>query len=505
MTSLYSPSAACVLLVLFVTSPAPGSSDQVNPQGLEYGPENVAVYAGDTVVLRCVTDGVVGANIRWYEYATTSSGSMISDGNVTLSGHPNYARYSLIIPDSRTISLQISNTVVEDAGYYQCVDSNAAPPSITNLGAQLVIIEALPNCTSTIPSDGYVIEGQYYSAECTVRFRASANSGIAPLLSWTGPSPYNSAYTAGNVSAWGGVGFTVSRTMDGQNFQCKHNFTTTGFVAPDSAGNAPTWTYTFPFNQMFVYWAPTNMTAYPLLASYDIGATITCWADAYPPPSYQWQSLRTSEFWYTQSFTTREDMVGYQLMRCTARNSMQGFDYTRDFFLDVYVSAPTTTAEPTTTASTTPVPAVSDCPDLTGRWEAVNPNSSLCLVVDHENDAQLIGLLRNGSDTFWLQISGRTREEKYDESGWSVIWPSTSIGVTSYAAECHRCYGVEYLLANGISRTTKDSVFCASGNDVNKTPTYNYTRVPTSWPCSSSATQMLKNVQQAGLLLNPSV
>jgi hypothetical protein len=79
------------------------------------------------------------------------------------------------------------------------------------------------------------------------------------------------------------------------------------------------------------------MTATPIQATYEIGQTVTCYADANPEATYVWQSLKTSEFWYGESFTTREDMVGYQLMRCTARNTLQGFDYTRDFFLDVYV------------------------------------------------------------------------------------------------------------------------------------------------------------------------
>ena len=57
----------------------------------------------------------------------------------------------------------------------------------------------------------------------------------------------------------------------------------------------------------------------------------------------------------------------------------------------------------------------------------------MCLTVDHANDARLIGLMMNGSDTYWLQLTGRTREGKYDELGWVIIWPSTSIGVSSFA------------------------------------------------------------------------
>jgi hypothetical protein len=347
-----------------------------------------------------------------------------------------------------------------------------------------------------VPVDGFVMEGQVLTGECSVKFRSSA--GIAPIMTWTGPAPYASGSRATNDTVISTISFTVSRTMDAQNYRCKTNFTTQGFIAPDSASNAPTWSYTYNGNQMFVHWAPTNMTAYPIQASYEIDQSISCWADANPLATYQWQSLRTSEFWYSDTFTTREDMVGYQLMRCTASNTMQGELYTKDYFLDVYVNQKTTTPPPTTQSTTTPIPAVAPCGDLTGRWEATFPNASMCLTVDHANDARLIGLMMNGSDTYWLQLTGRTREGKYDELGWVIIWPSTSIGVSSFAAECHSCYGNETLLANAISRTTKDSDFCAAGNNVNTSPQYTFKRVPISWPCSASAQQMLQNMDEAG-------
>ena len=96
--------------------------------------------AGDTTTLDCVTDGVANSNIRWYEYVTNSVGVLISDGDTLLPSHPNADRYELVLSDSRTIALKINNIKVNDAGYYQCQDSNAAPPSITRLGAQLVVL-----------------------------------------------------------------------------------------------------------------------------------------------------------------------------------------------------------------------------------------------------------------------------------------------------------------------------------------------------------------------------
>jgi hypothetical protein len=486
--------SCCLLLTAFISLPVHGAPS-TGTHGLEFGPENVAVLAGEDVVLRCRTDGVPNTNVRWFEFSTSSTGAMLSDGELILPTHPNSARYTIIHSDSVTYDLRISPTIWEDGAYYYCADSNGAPPSIVQLGAQLVIIDANPNCTTQIPTDGFVIEGQYYTNECQVRFKASP--GIAPIMTWTGPDPFNSGSRTTNDTVASAMEFTVERSMDAQNYRCKTNFTTAGFIAPDSAANAPTWSHQYNGNQMFAHWAPTNITAWPIQAAYEIGDTVTCWADANPTAVYQWQSLRTSEFWYAATFETREDMVGYQLMRCTARNSMQGYDYTKDLFVDVYVNAKTTTAAPTTPSTTTPVPAVAPCNDLTGRWEAVNPNASLCLTVDHANDARLLGLYLNASNTYWLQLTGRTREGKYDESGWALIWPSTSVGVSSFAAECHACYGDETMLANSISRTTKDSAFCAGGNNVFGSPQYTFKRVPTSWPCSSSLAEMQKNIELA--------
>lgn len=80
------------------------------------------------------------------------------------------------------------------------------------------------------------------------------------------------------------------------------------------------------------------MRAYPVQPLYDIGQIITCSADAKPTPTYLWQNVYTNEIWYSDSFTVREDMVGYQLIRCQAQNVIGGLTYTNDFYLDVYVN-----------------------------------------------------------------------------------------------------------------------------------------------------------------------
>ncbi len=82
---------------------------------------------------------------------------------------------------------------------------------------------------------------------------------------------------------------------------------------------------------------PNNVTVYPILSSYIVGQTINCTANADPPATFQWLRVKTGEIFQGASVTLREDMVGYSLMRCTARNTIQGTQRTTDAWLDVYV------------------------------------------------------------------------------------------------------------------------------------------------------------------------
>lgn len=447
--------------------------------------------------MQCVTDGVANANIRWFEYATTVNGDMISDGTVLIDSHPNRARYSINNNSTRTFNLIISNVNLQDAGYYECVDSNASPPAFTRLGADLIILETNPKCNATYPFDtGAVVENQYHSVQCIQTYNAS--DGIVPLMTWTGPPPFNYGYSFNKNVVWSGINFFADRSMTARNWICRTNFTSTGFTGPSRDVVPPSYDILSPSNQIFVFWPPGNMTAYPIQATYEIGQTVTCWADAFPIPEYSWQSLRNSEQWFSSSFTTHAGMVGYQLMRCTAKNNIIGFDYQRDFFLDVSVNPATTPTIPTTPATTTLPPAFGTCPTLTGMWRSASPSptATLCITVTvTDNDARITGLYKNGTDNFWMNILGKTRVNNTRTLGWTMLFPSGMVGVSSYAAECHNCFGTEQILANGISRTTSSSQFCASGGLVNSSPQFVFYRATPVYPCTSNPTEMARRME----------
>jgi len=204
---------------------------------------------------------------------------------------------------------------------------------------------------------------------------------------------------------------------------------------------------------MFVFWGPTAMQAFPLKQSYEVGDIIACTADAFPPPSYFWQNLRTNQITVGAQVRIDEAWQGFnQSMRCEARNTIETVIYSNNIFVPVdvnVVTTPTTTLPPTTT---TPPPAEAPCTDLSGAWVSTTPTAaSLCIRLNTAMRGILTGLLKNGTDTYWVDIVGRTQEDQFDQVGFNGIWPA-DIGVSSFIGECHRCHGVEELLVNVVSR-----------------------------------------------------
>ena len=100
-----------------------------------------------------------------------------------------------------------------------------------------------PNCTTTMPPIGIIIEGERHTIECNVYFGAS--DGIWPALIWTGPGDFNqlSANQTGTVRS--GVGFETQKIMDGTYFFMRTYFTQNGFGGVDTADNVPTFENTY--------------------------------------------------------------------------------------------------------------------------------------------------------------------------------------------------------------------------------------------------------------------
>jgi hypothetical protein len=477
--------ALCLLVAYASGGALKKRSVPVSPHYIETGPLNQAVVLGQTsgVTLQCRVPADIDATTRvqWYEYGTVANGNQISDTNILLPGHPNALRYSLTLTPTGFYDLFINPVIYSDGTYYKCQDFNAAPPDQTELGAQLVIIEAEPNCTTTISSP-IVIEGDYHTMQCVMYFRAS--QGVEPLITWTGPPPFLQAYTVTNESVWSGISFTVNRNQDALSYTSRTNFTSKGFDSPNSATNIPNWSYLWRSTQLLVHWGPKNLYLSPDYESYEVGTVVTCFADAFPAATIYWQNLETAEIFNSQSFVITEAFVGQTRMRCHAENYISGILYFNDLFATLTVNPIPTTPSPGPSTTTTTPPAEAYCSDLTGRWQANNPKATLCLWVDFTSNGVVSGLLQNDTETYWLDIYGRIQVNTFDQGGFTTVAPG-SIGVTAYVLECKACFGVEIMTVSQIQRSEASAEACGEAGVTYALPDFTFYRVANAAPCNS--------------------
>jgi len=413
-------------------------------------PENVAVPVNTDVTFRCAVanpDNIHG--VQWWEYVYSPLGAIISD-NTNVGNHPHRDRYSIVHGDAAEYSLRISPVLMSDGGLYQCLDTWGNPGQKQRHSIRLTVTAAALNCTTTIPENGVVLLDQYHTNECTLTYQG----GIIPNMTWSGIAPFTQAYVATTSLIWSGMQYTVTRNMDTRSHVSDTFFT--GYFLPvdgDTADNIPTLTFTHRERQLFVYWGPRDITVDPDKEYYEVGDVLTHSADAFPPATFTLTNMRTQEIIVGNQLTITDDWLGeVTTVRCEARNSIVGTIYSANLFYNVSVPFPTTTTTPTTTPMSTLPPAVARCGDVTGAWESTFPGrASLCIKLDLENGGYINGLARNSTDTWWVDVVGRAHSEDFDQLAFAGIQP-LDFGVSSFVAECHRCFGVERLLAHVTTR-----------------------------------------------------
>jgi hypothetical protein len=481
---------ACLLLLLVAASsgkqlPSNNAEAAVAPVRTKRDlditalPQNVVAYDGDaSVTLTCYASGT-GFRIQWLEYVYTPSGGIIADDGNILPGTPLFGRVSIQRDTAYMYNLVISPVRLSDAGTYRCIDANAPDSGKRQHGMELTVIATKStgwNCSTTIRSSGVVIEDSYITNDCTCGY----GGGLIPNLTWYGEWDFVQGYVATPEQLWAGMHFNVTRGEQAKANQLLLYFS--GYFLPvdgNTADNVPTVQEVYQAPQMYVYWGPKNMVVLGLKPNneYLVGDQLTCTSDAFPTASHAWQNLLTLEVFQTQVVTILPSWYGNnQTLRCQALNTIEGVQYTANIFIVVYVPLITDPPTTTPTTTTTPPPAVSPCRDLTGSWQATIPGLvSLCIQLDLDNNAFLTGLMKNGTQTFWLDIVGRSQAGNFAQSGFNGIWPS-NIGMTSAVAECHRCYGTEFLLVNFVSRQKGSP--CGVPGPVQYSDQYEFTRNP---------------------------
>jgi hypothetical protein len=442
---------------------------------LETVPDNTVALVGSTVTLRCSTPPQDDPTPRvlWTEFVTNSNGRVISDNRQLLPSHPYAERYS-ITGDVNDYNLEIRNLTLTDGGRYVCTDVNANPPAQYQGFVELVVMAGDPVCTPLSTITGVLVEDRFYTMECDVRYQGF----FPPNMTWTGPGTFNVDNSVTKNDSWSRVSFTAYREIDGGEFVCVTRFVESQEERPpNSASNVPDYVFTFTSGNITVNWGPKEMTIIPRKDFYEVGDVLTCEADARPEPTFVWSNLRTL---ITEepgaTYTVPADLVNTaQQMRCNARTVVDGSLLTGDSFVDVYVPAVTSPTTPPTTPVPTSPPADSPCNDLTGQWTATNPSAQMCLEVDTRGN--ILALIRNGTDLFFVTGRGKTVYNDYKHVGFGGIWPAGStFGVGAFTGECHRCFGNEILLMSGLSRNKQNSPACGQSAGTTLTNIYSFTR-----------------------------
>lgn len=470
-----SASAAVAVCLLLLAAVSDGAEPAVKPRGIATGPSNVAVQVDMPVLveLTCTsTAAPPDVRISWTEYITNPNGAIISDGEYLMPSHPNSARYEIVTDLATTWDLKISPFMLIDGGAYRCIDQYDVESAAY---AQVIAIEKAPNCTSNIPDSGYVREDQYYTMECSVFYQGQ----VAPSMFFNGPEGYIQATVKSNTTVWSGFRLNMTRFMDGYTFDLKANFTEEGFIQDNYASNVPTWSYDYLSPVLIVQWEPKKLYVVPEQAEYDVGQVLECHADANPPETIFWQNVNTHETWYDYRLYLTDAFVGTQTMRCNAANNITGTVYTADLFFNLTVKPRTTTPPPTTTPTPTTQLPEAPCDDLNGRWNAYEPTAvDMCLEINNTNYGRVIGIVRNATDPFFIEVRGRISPEKYNQIGFTGIWPS-NIGTVTYVGTCRKCYGEEKLTLTGIGRTVTDNLSCQNVSSARYIPPYVFYRVGT--------------------------
>lgn len=433
-------------------------------------PQNDAVVAGSTVELHCTASaGPPTTRIMWTEFATATGGNIVSDGKGIISSHPNNARYS-IVGNELDYHLQIRDVQVSDGGTYLCQDINSAPPGVFRGFAELVVLERDPVCQDFLTVTGVVIEGDSYSSECEVNYKGN----LAPQMEWRGPGDFITNGSTTSEFVWSWKRFTANRVIEGGAFECITNFGPV-IAEPGHANNTPVYSHIYEGAQIFVRWGPQNMEVTPIKAQYDIGDVLTCTADSNPTSTYIWTNMRTLVTEPPgQTFTVTSNLAGFsQQMRCHAEVFIEGSLFTQDIFVNVVVPAVTESTTPGVTTSTTAPPASGPCNDLTGQWSSTNPHAVLCVEMDAKGN--LLTLLRNGSDPYFVAGNGKTQIDDYRHIGFTGIWPA-GYGVGGFTGECHNCYGDEVILLSGLSRNKGEAPGCGESGGTHFTRLYVLTR-----------------------------
>jgi hypothetical protein len=94
-----------------------------------------------------------------------------------------------------------------------------------------------------------------------------------------------------------------------------------------------------------------------------------------------------------------------------------------------------------------------------------------------DSKGNLLTLIKNGSDNFFVPGNGKTMIGDYKHVGFTGIWPTgTNGGAAGFTGECHRCSGNEVILLSGLFRNKFKAPGCGLTAGTEVTNLYVLTR-----------------------------
>jgi hypothetical protein len=89
----------------------------------------------------------------------------------------------------------------------------------------------------------------------------------------------------------------------------------------------------------------------------------------------------------------------------------------------------------------------------------------------------LHGVLRNGTETFWVDLVGSHDTQERSHASFTGIWPQNRY-VAAFIGECSKCYGEEILIVSALSRS-KGGPACATPGEILYSQEFEFKRNPT--------------------------
>jgi len=279
-------------------------------------PQNTVVLLGTNETLGCQYES---NPLNWFFVSASPDASavwIVRSCVVSV----DFVGYIEVDSSSGGCDLILLNAILFHGGRYTCQDVEQTQRPSSSL---VIILESSPVCSVNV-TDGLVIERDVILYHCSMNYSGT----LKPQFTWL--SSDNEIITNATIIS---TDTHIETYIEipaypavVPSFSCVTYFDAPPPPQPpfltDSATNRPAYTDTWTSPQLRVQYCPTTVTITPFTTTVFVGDVLTCSADGFPDPEYEWENMATAEFFPGPSVTITEP--GSVLYRCTATSRVGG-------------------------------------------------------------------------------------------------------------------------------------------------------------------------------------